>query len=53
MNWEFGASRCKLVYIEQKNNTVLLYSTQNYIQYPMIIIMEKNMKKNVYICIPE
>ena len=36
MDWEFGVSRCKLLYIEWINNKVLLYSTGNYIQYPMI-----------------
>ena len=45
--WEFGVSRCKLVYIEWINNKVLLYSTGNYIQYPVINIMETNMKKNI------
>ena len=30
------------------NNKVLRYSTGNYIQYPMITGMEKNMKKNVH-----
>ena len=34
--WEFGVSRCKLVYIGWINNKVLLYSTGNYIQYPVI-----------------
>ena len=34
--WEFGDSRCKLLYIGWINNKVLLYSTGNYIQYPMI-----------------
>ena len=51
MAWEFGISRCKLVYIEWINNKVLLYSTGNYIQYPVINHNEKNMKKNVYIYI--
>ena len=32
MEWEFGTSRCKLLYIEWINNKVLLYSTRNYIQ---------------------
>ena len=32
MDWEFGISRCKLLYIEWLNNKVLLYSTGNYIQ---------------------
>ena len=35
-NWEFGISRCKLLYIGWINNKVLLYSTGNYIQYPVI-----------------
>ena len=34
--WEFGISRCKLVYIEWINNKVLPYSTGNYIQSPGI-----------------
>ena len=33
---EFGISRCKLLYTEWINNKVLLYSTGNYIQYPVI-----------------
>ena len=36
MEWEFGVSRCTLLYIGQINNKVLLYSTGNYIQYPVI-----------------
>ena len=36
MKWEFGVSRCKLLYIEWINNKVLLYYTGNYIHYPMI-----------------
>ena len=36
MEWEFGISRCKLVYIEWINSKVLLCCTGNYIQYPMI-----------------
>ena len=35
-DWEFGVSRCKLLYIGWINNTVLLYSTGNYIQYSVI-----------------
>ena len=34
--WEFGISRGRLVYIGWINNKVLLCSTENYIQYPMI-----------------
>ena len=36
MDWEFKISRCKLLYIGWINNKVLLFSTRNYIQYPMI-----------------
>ena len=36
MEWEFGISRCKLLYIDWINNKVLLHSTGNYIQYPVI-----------------
>ena len=36
MDWEFGMSRCKLLSIERINNKVLLYSTGNYSQYPVI-----------------
>ena len=47
MEWEFGASRCKLVYIEWINNKVLLYSisTGNYIQYSVITHNGKGYKK--------
>ena len=34
--------------LEQINNKALLYNRENYIQYPVINIMEKNMKKNIY-----
>ena len=36
MDWEFGISRGKLLYIGWINNKVLLYSIGNYIQYPVI-----------------
>ena len=36
VDWEFGISRYKLLYIEWINNKVLLYSAGNYIQYPII-----------------
>ena len=32
-DWEFGISRCKLLYIGWIKNKVFLYSTGNYIQY--------------------
>ena len=49
MGWQFGISRCKLLYIGWINKKVLLYSTVNYVQYPVKIIMEKNMKKYIYL----
>ena len=33
--WEGGVSRCKLLYIEWINSKVLLYSTENCVQYLM------------------
>ena len=52
MEWEVGVSRCKLLYMEWINNKVLLYSTENYIQYPMINHNGKEYKKkNAYIFI--
>ena len=36
LDWEFRISRCKLLYREWRNNKGLLYSTRNYIQYPVI-----------------
>ena len=52
MDWEFGISRCKLVYIGWINNWVLLYSTGNYIQYPVINHNGKEYEKE-YMCITE
>ena len=49
MDWEFGISRCKLVYIGWINNKVLLYSTGNYIQYPVINHNRKEYEKE-YVC---
>ena len=36
MDWEFGVGRCKLLPLEWINNKVLMYSTVNYIEYPVI-----------------
>ena len=36
MDWEFSINRCKLLYIGRINNKVLLCSTGNHIQYPVI-----------------
>ena len=47
MEWEFGINRCKVLYIERIKKKVLLYSTGNYIQYP--VIMEKNIKKYIFV----
>ena len=46
MDWESGTSRCKLLYIKWINNKVLLYSTGNYIQYPVINHNGKEKIKN-------
>ena len=45
MEWEVGMSRCKLSYIEWIDNKVLLYSTENHIQYPMTNHNGKEYKK--------
>ena len=45
INWEFGVSRCKLLYREWVNNKVLVYSAGNYIQYPLINCNGKEFKK--------
>ena len=34
LDWEFGVTRCKFLHADWVNNTVLQYSTGNYIQYP-------------------
>ena len=45
MDWEFGVGRWKLLYIGWINNKVLLYSTENHIQYPVINHNGKKYKK--------
>ena len=49
--------RCKLLHLEWTNNKVLMYSTGNHTQYPVIIveiIVEKNIKKEcMYVYITE
>jgi len=49
MDWEFGVIRCKLLCIERINNKVLLYSTGNYIQYPVVKCNEKEYEKEHYV----
>ena len=52
MDWEFGISRCKQLYIEWINNKFLLYRTGNYIQYPVINYNGKEYEKEyIYIYI--
>ena len=46
---ESGITSCKLLYIEQISNKVLLYSTRIYIHYPVINHNGKEYKNNVYI----
>ena len=48
MEWEVGVSRCKLLNVEWKNNTVLLYSAENCIQNPMINHNGKEFLKRMY-----
>ena len=45
MEWEVGISRCELLYTEWVNNKVLIYSTENYIQYFLIKHSRKEHKK--------
>ena len=53
MDWEFGVSRCKLLYIDWINNKGILYSTESYIQYSEINPNEKEKKmlnrKSIYV----
>ena len=50
VDWEFGVSGCKLVYMRCMNSKVLLYSTENCIQSPGIKHHGKEyLKKSVYL----
>ena len=52
MDQELGVSRCKLLYTEWINIKVLLQSTGNYIQYPVINHNGKEYEKeDVYMCV--
>ena len=54
MDWEFGISRCKFLYIEWINSNVQLYSTGNYIQCLVKNYNGKEYEKSyTYICITE
>ena len=48
MDWEFGISRCKLLYIGWINK-VLQHGTENHIQYPVINHNGKEYKKDVFV----
>ena len=51
-DWESGISKCKPVYIGRINNKVLLYTTGNYIQYPVIKQYgKKDEKEYIYVCV--
>ena len=51
LDWEFGISRCKLLYTGWIKNKVPLFSTGNYIQYPVINhnAEEYERKINIYV----
>ena len=52
MNWEFGINICKLLYLKWINYKVLLFSSGNYIQYPVINHNGKEYEKEyIYVCI--
>ena len=48
MVWQFGVSRCKLIYLEWISNEFLLYSTENYIQS---LVIEDNIRKRICACV--
>ena len=51
-DWDLGISKFKLLYIEWINNKVLLYSTENSIQYSLINHHGKEYEKEcIYIYI--
>ena len=52
VEWEIQVSRCELLYTEWINK-VLLYSTENYIPYPMINHNGKEYKNVYIICVTE
>ena len=49
IKWKVGVSSCKLLYIEWVDNKVLLYRTENYIQYPVVNYNGKNIKQRMYV----
>ena len=51
MDWKFGISRCKLLYLRCINNEVLLNSIGNYIQSPRIDHNGKKYLKSTCVCV--
>ena len=49
MDWEFGSVDANL-HLEWIDNKVLMYSTGNYIEYPVIKHNGKEYKKRMYRC---
>ena len=49
MDREFGVGRCKLLHLEWINSKVLMYSTESYIQYPVISHNGKEYEEGMYI----
>ena len=49
IEWEFGVSRCTLLYTELDHDKVPLYSTGKYIQYPGINHNGKKYEECVFI----
>ena len=48
MDWESAVNIWKLLHLEWVSNEILLYSTGNYIQSPM---MEDNVRKRMCVCV--
>ena len=51
MEWEVEVRRCQLLHIGWINFKVLLYNTENYIQYPEINHKEKEYFKKECVCV--
>ena len=42
VEWELGVSRCKMLYVEYMKSQVLRYSTGNYIQCPVCVLVAQS-----------
>ena len=51
LDWEFGAVKCKLFYLDWINNKVLMYNSGDYIQYSVINYNGKEYKIRIYTCL--